>query len=122
MDLTQLCKSVRRNSDDIITEVLFQGWMGVSPSEELRLPETDGEKAARMMHHARYDGWTSDVGAYFEGVIDINGLRHRMTVVMFNDGREVKYRVSLKFASLMKYNRYGNNLVRLLVDMLKAEF
>lgn len=122
MDLTQLCKSVRRSSDDIITEVLFQDWLGVSPSEELRLPETDREKAIRMMRHARCDGWISDVGAYFEGYVDINDLRHRMSVVVFNDGREVKYRVSLKFVSLMKYNRYGNNLVRLLVDMLKAKF
>lgn len=122
MDVTELARHVRQNQEDIITEVLFLDWFGVSPSDELRLLETDNDKAIKMMRHANYDGWIFDVGVYFEGDIVINGLRHCVSVMMFNEGHEAKYRVRLKFASLLKYSKYGDNLVRLLVDMLKARF
>lgn len=124
MDLTKLAECVRQNPDDITTEVMFLDWFGVSPSYEMSLPKTDRKIAREMLEHAGiFNEWQTDVGSHFGCThFEMCGLSYNLTIVIFNHHQPCCYRVSLICHPFMKYNKYGDNLVELLVGMLKSEF
>lgn len=123
MDVTELAECVGKNPDDIMTEVLFQDLFGVSPSYEMSLPKTDRGVAMGMLRHSGlFAEWQLKVGTDFDCPrFELNGLSHKLNVVVFNHHMPCRYHVSLKYLNLMRYNRYGDNLVELLVGMFKSE-
>lgn len=122
MDVTDLCNLVKQNPDDIMTEVMFQDWFGVSPSYELTLLETKREEAFRMMNHSGlFHEWQVSVGSQFlcENFI-VDGIRHYMRVLILNHHQPYRYHVTLTTSREVKYNKIGNNLVELLLGVLKV--
>lgn len=124
MDVTELANCVRQNGDDILAEVFFQDWFGVSLSRELSMPKTDSDVAKEMLVHAGiFTRWPHEVGEYFEcNNFELNELQHYLKIVVFNPHQIFRYRVSLMSSNFLKYGRAGDNLVALLYDMLKSEF
>ena len=124
MDLTELAECVRQNPDDITTEVMFLDWFGVSPSYEMSFLKTDKRTALSMLYHSGiFNEWQTDVGSCFECThFELNGLSYQLSVMIYNHHQTCRYRVRLIFHPLVKYVQYGDNLVKLLVDMFKSEF
>lgn len=124
MDLKELAECVKPDGNEILAEIFFQDWFGVSPSYELMLPKTDRAVALGMLRRCGlFCEWHTDRGCYFDCLkFDLKGLRHRLEVMVYNCHQSCRYHVKLSFSRLVKYKKYGDNLVQLLMEALKSEF
>ena len=124
MDIGELTNCIRLDGKDILTEILFQDWFGVSPSDELMLPKTDRAVALEMLRHSRiFTEWQTETGTLFSCYhFELKGLQYRIDVKVYNSHQPCGYHVSLKYGhAYVKYTKFGDNLVELLYRMLKSE-
>ena len=124
MDVTELAECVKPDGNEVLAEMFFQTWFGVRLSHELALPKTDRDVALRMLRHCGwFSEWHTDRGWYFDCLqFDWKGLGHRLEVSVYDCRQPCRYHVELSFARLVKYRKYGDNLVQLLMGALKSEF
>jgi hypothetical protein len=125
MDVTWLTECVKPDGNEVVADVFFQTLFGVSPSHELSLQKTDRGVALEMLRHCGIftAWWQTSVGTNFEcNQFELNGLQYRLVVKLYNCHQPYRYQVSMLFNNLVKYQKSGDNLVRLFFDALKSEF
>lgn len=124
MDLTELAECMKPDGNDILGEMFFQDVFGVSPSYELTLPKTDCAVALGMLRHSKmFTEWQMATGTLFSCYhFELKGLQYRLDINVYNSHQPRGYHVSMQQCGrVMKYSKFGNNLVELLFGMLKSE-
>ena len=123
MDIGELTNCIGLDGEDILTEVHFQDWFGVSLSDELRLLETKREAALKMMRHSgAFVEWQSPIATSFQCLhFNVRGMQYQLGVRVFDTDNPSRFQVKLLCGTLLKFNEFGDNLVALLYKMFKSE-
>ena len=122
--MTFLAGAVQQDGRDIVMEMKLQDLFGVSMSYEMSLPKTDRDVAMRMLEHSgAFHKWHGDAGYYYDwDYFELNGNRHHFgAVVLEQQCYPCMYHVFLRCGNAMLYDKYGDNLARLIWDMLEQE-
>ena len=129
MDIRELTECVKPDGDDIIAEMMFQDLFGVSPAHESMSFETGHEIALKMLKHSGlFRERDTQFGKFFDGHFDIWGIPHELNVLLRANHQSGRFRVTLKatywkFDTIrVKYERIGDNLANMLLDVLRLGF
>ena len=125
MDLTELTECVKPDGNDILGEMFFQDIFGVSPSYELALPKTDRGVALEMLKHSKiFTEGQMVTGTLFScHHFELKGLQYRLDINVYNSHQPCGYHVTMQqYGRVMKYSKFGDNLVQLIYEMLKSEW